>query len=858
MNLVIVESPAKAKTINKYLGDEYKVLASYGHIRDLPSKNGSVDPDQDFKMEWEVDSFSKKYLKEITDAAKDSSKIILATDPDREGEAIAWHVKEYLNEKKLLKDKEIERVVFNEITKKAVIHGIENPRQIEPLLVDAYMARRALDYLVGFNISPILWTKLPGSKSAGRVQSVALKLITEREHEIESFKPEEFWTLSVKFSDNKNQNITANISQLDNIKIEKFSFRKKEEINKAISSISKKKFNITDISSKVVNRYPSGPFTTSTLQQTASSRLGLGASRTMQIAQKLYQGIEIEGETIGLITYMRTDGTNLSKDAVSSFRDYIKKKIGNEYLPENALNYSGKKAKNAQEAHEAIRPTDIIRTPQSIKKYLSTDQNKLYDLIWSRALSSQMESAKFDRNTITITSDNDDTICRASGSVLKFDGFLKIYNNPNKDDDESILPEMSKGQINIEALMDEQHFTQPPPRYSEASLVKKLEELGIGRPSTYASIISTIANRGYAEILNKRFFPTDRGKLISAFLEKLFSKYVDYNFTAGLENQLDEITTGKESWIKVLELFWKDFNNNVSEVKEKRTREVLDLLNDSLGDLVFDKDKEGNIVRKCQLCSSGTLSLKNSFRGGAFIGCSNYPDCKFTRPLSKAKAAAQAKLAEPKFIGKHENGKDIYLKNGRFGPYLQYEKLLDNIEKEKVVKKKKKTKKLKSDVNELLKNVSIPKGLDLDSVDLEKAQFLCSLPKSLGVNPDNQKEITLNTGRFGPYLKCENKSARIENVEEIFSIGLNRAIILIAEAKPGRMSSSLIKYLGEHPEDKRPVRIMKGQYGPYIKYKSINATIPEEKDLHEINMDEALILIEKRKEYDRNKRKKNK
>ena len=858
MNLVIVESPAKAKTINKYLGDNYKVLASYGHIRDLPSKNGSVNPDQDFKMEWEVDSFSKKYLKEITDAAKDSSKIILATDPDREGEAIAWHVKEYLNEKKLLKDKEIERVVFNEITKKAVIQGIENPRQIEPLLVDAYMARRALDYLVGFNISPILWTKLPGSKSAGRVQSVALKLITEREHAIESFKPEEFWTLSIKFADAANQNFNASISQLDNNKIEKFSFRNKEEINKAISSINKKKFSITDISSKIVNRNPSGPFTTSTLQQTASSRLGFGASRTMQIAQKLYQGIEMEGETIGLITYMRTDGTNLSKDAVTSFRNYIQKEIGNEYLPKDVLNYSGKKAKNAQEAHEAIRPTDIIRTPQSVKKYLSTDQNKLYDLIWSRALSSQMESAKFDRNTITITSDNNDTICKASGSVLKFDGFLKIYNNQSKDDDETILPAVSKGPINIEALIDEQHYTQPPPRYSEASLVKKLEELGIGRPSTYASIISTIANRGYAEILNKRFFPTDRGKLISAFLEKLFSKYVDYNFTAGLEDQLDEITTGKESWIKVLELFWKDFNNNVSEVKEKRTREVLDLLNDSLGELIFDKDNEGNVVRKCQLCSSGTLSLKNSFRGGAFIGCSNYPECKFTRPLSKAKAAAQAQLAEPKFIGKHENGNDIYLKNGRFGPYLQYEKIPSDIEVEKISKKKKKTKKLKSDVNELLKNVSIPKGLELESINLEKAQFLCSLPKSLGINPDNQKDITLNVGRFGPYLKCENKSARIENVEEIFSIGLNRAITLIAEAKPGRMSSSMIKDLGEHPEDKKPVRVMKGQYGPYIKYKSLNATIPEEKDPTELTMEEALILIEKRKEYDKSKKSKGK
>ena len=853
MNLVIVESPAKAKTINKYLGDNYTVLASYGHIRDLPSKNGSVDPEQNFRMEWEVDSFSKKYLKEITDVAKESSKIILATDPDREGEAIAWHVKEYLNDKKLLKDKEIERVVFNEITKKAVIHGIENPRQIEPLLVDAYMARRALDYLVGFNISPILWTKLPGSKSAGRVQSVALKLITEREHEIESFNPEEFWTLSIKFNDNNNNSITSSISQLDGKKIEKFSFRNKDEINRAIENIKNKKFLITDISSKVVSRNPSGPFTTSTLQQTASSRLGFGASRTMQIAQKLYQGIEIEGETVGLITYMRTDGTNLSVDAVNSFRDYIENDLGKEYLPENPLNYSGKKAKNAQEAHEAIRPTEINRTPSSIKKYLSSDQVKLYELIWSRALSSQMESAKFDRNTITINSEDGKTICKSSGSVLKFDGFLKIYSSQSKDDDEDILPQMSKGPINIESLIDEQHYTQPPPRYSEASLVKKLEELGIGRPSTYASIISTIANRGYAEITNKRFFPTDRGKLISAFLEKLFSKYVDYNFTAGLEDQLDEITSGKESWIKVLEMFWKDFNNNVSEVKEKRTREVLDLLNDSLGELIFEKNNDGKIDRNCKLCNEGTLSLKNSFRGGAFIGCSNYPDCKYTRPLSKAKAAAQAQLAEPKFIGKHDNGNDIYLKNGRFGPYLQYEINPEDIEEK--TSKKRKTKK-KKDENENLKNVSIPKGIDLKDIDLDKAKFLCSLPKNLGVNPDNQKDILLNTGRYGPYLKCDNKSARIENIDEIFSIGLNRAITLIAEAKPGRMSSSIIKDLGEHPEDKKTVRIMKGQYGPYIKYKSLNATIPEEKDPAELTMEEALILIEKRKEYDRNKKSK--
>ncbi len=562
MNLVIVESPAKAKTINKYLGKDYTVLASYGHIRDLPSKNGSVDPENKFKMIWEVDSFSKKYLKEITDVAKDSDKIILATDPDREGEAIAWHVKEFLNEKKILKDKKIERVVFNEITKKAVINGIENPRSLEGQLVDAYMARRALDYLVGFNISPILWTKLPGSKSAGRVQSVALRLLTEREHEIEVFNPEEFWTINVNFITSSKNILTSSISELNGEKIEKFSFRNKEDINNAISKIKEKKYSIKDITSKIYTRNPSGPFTTSTLQQSASSKLGFGASRTMQIAQRLYQGIEIDGDTKGLITYMRTDGTNISKEAIPLFRKYIEENYGDDYLPEQANNYSGKKAKNAQEAHEAIRPTEIKNSPESIKKYLSTDQYKLYDLIWSRALSSQMQPAKFDRKTILITSEDGRNILKSSGSTIKFDGFLKLQ-KIDENEDEKILPEVSKGPIEIKEFNDEQHFTQPPPRFSEASLVKKLEELGIGRPSTYASIISVISNRGYADIVNKRFFPTDRGKLLSAFLEKLFSRYVDYDFTAKLEDQLDDITSGKENWIKVLDQFWIDFNKNV-------------------------------------------------------------------------------------------------------------------------------------------------------------------------------------------------------------------------------------------------------------------------------------------------------
>jgi DNA topoisomerase-1 len=554
---------------------------------------------------------------------------------------------------------------------------------------------------------------------------------------------------------------------------------------------------------------------------------------------------------------MRTDGTNISKEAINEFRELIKNDFGKDFLPDQPNSYTGKKAKNAQEAHEAIRPTDISRKPSDIKKYVNVDQYKLYDLIWSRALSSQMNPAEFDRNTILISSINKKINFRTTGSLIKFEGFLKVYEVQETDEDsKNILPEVKiRDNVSILKLNDEQHFTDPPPRYSEASLVKKMEELGIGRPSTYASIISVLSTRNYVEQINKRFYPTDRGKLISAFLEKLFSKYVDYNFTADLENQLDEITSGKIEWVEVLNNFWKDFYKNVGDVKEIRTRQVLDMLNESLGALIFDRDTNDSIDRKCKLCSNGELSLKNSFRGGAFIGCSNYPECKFTRPLSKAKAAAQYNLAEPKLLGQNEFGKDIYLKNGRFGPYLQYEKELATSDiKEKVKTKKNKKKKKKIEENDHLKNVSIPKGLEVDNVDLEQAKFLCSLPKIIGKHPDSGNDITLNSGRFGPYLKCENKSARLENVEELFSIGLNRAITLIAEAKPGRISSSLIKDLGEHPEDKKPVRIMKGQYGPYIKYKSLNATIPEEKDPSELTMDDALILIEKRREYDKNKK----
>ena len=837
MNLVIVESPAKAKTINKYLGENYIVLASYGHVRDLPSKNGSVDTDNNFNMTWEIDPGSKKPLKEIYDAAKDATKIILATDPDREGEAIAWHVKNILDDKKLLKDKKVERVVFNEITKKAVQNGIDNPREINTELVDAYMARRALDYLVGFNISPILWTKLPGSKSAGRVQSVALKLIVERENEIELFKPEEYWSIQSFFKNKENKDLKSKITLFKSEKVNKFFFKNESQTKSAVDEIKKHNYKIIQIEKKPYKRNPYAPFTTSTMQQEASKKLGFGASRTMQVAQRLYQGFEIDGETIGLITYMRTDGTQISNEALQSCRSYIENEIGKNYLPEQPRNYSGKKAKNAQEAHEAIRPTDINRNPDSLKSILDRDQMRLYELIWNRTVSSQMESAEFERTSIDINNNDNSISFRANGSVQKFDGFLKLYQETKEDDekkddhedDENILPDVNNGdELKLDKIVDEQHFTNPPPRYSEASLVKKLEELGIGRPSTYASIISVLSTRNYVELINKKFNPTDRGKLITAFLDKLFNKYVDYNFTAKLEDSLDDITSGKINWIDVLSQFWSQFNSNVSEVKELRTRTILDMLNESLADIIFDKDQDGKVLRTCQC--GGELSLKVG-RFGAFIGCANYPECKFTRPLSRIKAAQEDFMSEPKDIGNTDDGKKIILKKGRFGPYLQ----VGNDEKE-------------------MKNFSIPKGISPNDIDLDKAKFLSGLPKVLGKYPENNEDITLNNGRFGPYVKCANKSATLETPEDIFSIGLNKAVTLIAEAKPGRRSSNEIKNLGEHPEDKKPVKVMKGQFGPYIKYKTINATIPDDKDPNDITMEEALVYIDKRLEYDAQKK----
>ena len=841
MNLVIVESPAKAKTINKYLGNDYNVLASFGHVRDLPSKNGSVDPENDFSFEWEVSNTSKKHIKEIYDAAESSSNIFLATDPDREGEAIAWHIIELLNKKKLTKDKSIKRVVFSEITKSAVKNGIDNPRELDHSLVDAYLARRALDYLFGFSLSPVLWRKLPGAKSAGRVQSVALRLICEREVEIESFDPQEYWKIKANLEVVDN-NIEASLTHYNSEKVDKFSFKNEEVAKKVIESFKGQNFKFTDITKKPASRNPDAPFSTSTLQQTASSIFGFGASRTMQIAQRLFQGVEIDGETTGLITYMRTDSTDLSKEAIHSYRDFIQNNFNSSYLPEEIRSFKSKKAKNAQEAHEGIRPTDILRKPEEMKKYLDEDGFKLYDLIWKRSLASQMSSASFERTAISISSENETIKLRANGSIQTFDGFLNIYSEFNKksemiesedNEDDKDLPNITlNDNINNVEPASSQHFTLPPPRYSEATLVKKLEELGIGRPSTYASIISVLKMRNYVEVEKNRFVPEDRAILITGFLKGFFSKYVDYEFTAEMEEALDEITSGTINWKEFLDKFWKNFSSNIGEVTDLRITNVLDHLNESLKNHIFVEAEGKDITRECPTCS-GQLSLKVS-RFGAFVGCSNYPECKFTRPISPKK---MKEVVEDKVLGiDEETKKEIKLLSGRFGPYVQ---LGDNDTKDKP------------------KRSSVPKGIPATEIDLAKANYLLSLPREIGLHPESGEMITINYGRYGGYLSCAEKNASLEDISEFFEIGINRAVSLLANAKPGRLkSSSEIKTLGDHPDDKKPVKVMKGKFGPYIKYKTINATIPDQYDPETISMDEALDLIERKLEKDGKSKKK--
>jgi len=824
MNLVIVESPAKAKTIEKYLGKDYKVLASFGHIRDLPSKNGSVDPENDFAMSWAVDTQSKKRVKDIENALKNSDKLILATDPDREGEAISWHLLDVLSKKKALKDKEIERVVFNAITKSSVTNAIANPRELDMELVEAYLARRALDYLVGFTLSPVLWRKLPGARSAGRVQSVALRLICERETEVENFKPQEYWTIAAQMKAAKGS-FPAKLVSLKGKKLDKFSLGNEADAKAAKAAVDAAELSVMSVEAKPLTRNPQAPFMTSTLQQEASRKLGFSATQTMRTAQMLYEGVDIGGETTGLITYMRTDGISMVGEAISDCRATIGSEFGDKYLPGQHRVYKSK-AKNAQEAHEAIRPTSFSRTPDNLR--LSGDMKKLYELIWKRAMASQMSSAKLERTTIEMA-DNDNTVgLRATGQVVRFDGFLKLYEetkpktvDAENEDDNSTLPAVIKGEtVDANTVKADQHFTQPPPRYSEASLVKRMEELGIGRPSTYASILKVLQDRGYVDLDKRRFTPSDKGRLLTAFLENFFSKYVQYNYTADLEERLDKVSAGNLAWKKLLNDFWNEFSASVDETKDLRVTHVLDALNDALRPLVFPDKEDGSDPRKCTNCEDGKLSLKLG-KFGAFVGCSNYPDCKFTRPFGGDDSNTQA---EDKILGQHpDTGKDIVLKTGRFGPYVEME----------TEKKPKRT--------------SLPKTWPYDLMDLEKGLRLINLPRKIGSHPDDGNQIITALGRFGPYIKHNTTYVSLKDPDEMFTVGMNDAVSRIADkiANPGRRSrgGTVVKDLGKHPEDKKPIQVMEGRYGPYVKYEKINATLPKGTDPKEVTIEMALEYI---------------
>jgi DNA topoisomerase-1 len=821
MNLVIVESPAKAKTIEKYLGKDYKVLASFGHIRDLPSKNGSVDPDDDFAMSWAVDTKAKKRIKDIENALEKSDKLILATDPDREGEAISWHLLEVLSKKKAFKGKEVERVAFNAITKKNVTEAIQNPRKLDMELVEAYLARRALDYLVGFTLSPVLWRKLPGSRSAGRVQSVALRIICERETEIENFDAREYWTIEGKIKSGSGQ-FPARLVTLNGEKLDKFSLNNEALALKAKAAVEAATLSIEKVEAKPLSRNPQAPFTTSTMQQEASRKLGFSASQTMQTAQRLYEGIDIGGETTGLITYMRTDGVSMIGEAISDCRASIATNYGDNYLPGQHRVYKSK-AKNAQEAHEAIRPTSFSRTPDSLP--LQGDQKRLYELIWKRAMASQMASAKLERTTVTI-SDGKTVELRATGQVIRFDGFLKLYeeSKPKKSDgdeaDTTLPPVKSGDKADASEISADQHFTQPPPRYSEASLVKKMEEMGIGRPSTYASILKVLQDRGYVELDKRRFTPADKGRLLTSFLENFFGKYVQYNYTADLEERLDLVSAGELEYKKLLSDFWNEFSASIDETKNLRVTHVLDALNDALRPLVFPDNEDGSDPRKCPKCDDGELSLKLG-KFGAFVGCSNYPDCKMTRPFGQS--AGMSEETEDKILGQHpETEKDIVLKTGRFGPYVEME----------TEKKPKRT--------------SLPKTWDYDAMDLEKGLRLINLPRKIGSHPEDGNQIAAALGRFGPYIKHNTTYVSLKDPEDMFEIGMNRAVEMIAEkrANPGRnRGGKVVKDLGKHPSTDKPIQIMEGRYGPYVKYEKINATIPKGQDPKDVNIDMALEYI---------------
>ncbi|NWJ22931.1 type I DNA topoisomerase [Rhizobium sp. RM] len=836
MNVVVVESPAKAKTINKYLGSGYKVLASFGHVRDLPAKDGSVLPDQDFEMSWEVDPASQKRMKDIADAVKSSDGLFLATDPDREGEAISWHVLDLLKKKKVIGDKPVKRVVFNAITKKAVLDAMANPRDIDVPLVDAYLARRALDYLVGFNLSPVLWRKLPGARSAGRVQSVALRLVCDRESEIERFVSEEYWNLSALLKTPRGDEFEAKLVSADGKRLQGKSIKTGDDANRLKALLDGATYLVDTVEAKPVKRNPGPPFTTSTLQQAASSRMSFSASRTMQVAQKLYEGIDIGGETVGLITYMRTDGVQMAPEAIDAARSAIGEQFGSRYVPEKARFYSTK-AKNAQEAHEAIRPTDFNRTPDQVKRFLDPDQFRLYDLIWKRGIASQMASAEIERTTVEILADNkgEQAGLRAVGSVIRFDGFIAAYTDQKEDgeqsddgDDEGRLPEINaRENLAKQKINASQHFTEPPPRYSEASLIKKMEELGIGRPSTYAATLKTLSDREYIIVDKRKLIPHSRGRLVTAFLESFFTKYVEYDFTAALEEKLDRISAGELDWKQVLRDFWTDFFAQIEDTKELRVTNVLDALNEVLAPLVFPKREDGSDPRICQVCGTGNLSLKLG-KYGAFVGCSNYPECNFTRQLNSDGAEAEAAaLNEPKALGADPmTGEELTLRSGRFGPYIQ-----------------------RGDGKDA-KRASLPKGWKPEEIDHEKALALINLPRDIGQHPETGKMISAGIGRYGPFLLHDGGYANLESVEDVFSIGLNRAVTVIAEKKaaPGRGRSSTpaaLKTLGDHP-DGGAITVRDGRFGPYVNWGKVNATIPKAQAPDSVTLEEALVLIAER------------
>ena len=823
MNVLIVESPGKVKAINKYLGSDYKVLASFGHIRDLPSKDGSVKPDDDFSMVWDVDARAAPKIKDIAAAVKGADKLILATDPDREGEAISWHILEVLREKKLLDGLPVERVAFNAITKSAVIEAIQHPRKINQELVEAYLARRALDYLVGFTLSPVLWRKLPGARSAGRVQSVALRLVVEREQEIEAFKAQEYWSIDADLAA-ATGSFQTRLVQLDGKKIEKLSLTNEADAQRAVAAINAQKFSVGSVEAKPVKRNPSPPFKTSTLQQEASRKLGFNAKRTMQIAQGLYEGVEIGGDTTGLITYMRTDGITMVGEAITEAREVIGKKYGAKYVPGSPRAYTNNNT-TAQEAHEAVRPTSFARTPEDVARYLDADAAKLYELIWKRAVASQMESAEQERTTVDVLSADKQIVLRATGTVTLFDGFLTLYlegQDDTADEDGSRLPKLAAGDATkIESVNPAQHFTEPPPRYSEASLVKKLEELGIGRPSTYASIISTLRDRAYVRMDRQRFIPEDKGRLVTIFLNSFFKRYVAYDFTADLEEKLDEISDGKLDWKQLLRDFWTEFSAAVGETKDLKIRDVIDELDSVLAPHIFPKTEDGVDPRKCPSCADGSLNLKLG-RFGAFVGCSNYPECKFTRQLGAKPGEGDAGPVE---IGLFPDTEQmITLRTGRFGPYVQLGE------------------------GDKPKRSGIPKGTDKSDVDLEMAIKLLSLPREVGLHPEDGKKISANFGRFGPYVAHNGIYASLPSPEDVFEIGLNHAVTLLAEKKakgPGRRGAQTLKDIGAAPDGK-PIKVLKGKFGPYVSDGETNATLPEGTEPESVTMEQALALIAER------------